>query len=36
MPFVGCVHTVTLDNGKEFSQHEELSTALKTKVYFAF
>ncbi|MBE8215857.1 MAG: IS30 family transposase [Endozoicomonadaceae bacterium] len=27
--------TITFDNGKEFSQHEVLSKALKIKCYFA-
>ena len=29
------VHTITCDNGKEFSKHEEVAKALDTKVYFA-
>lgn len=29
------VHTVTLDNGKEFSQHKRLSETLGAEVYFA-
>jgi IS30 family transposase len=28
-------HTITFDNGKEFSRHEKISTRLKTKIYFA-
>jgi IS30 family transposase len=28
-------HTVTLDNGREFSHHEQLSAALGCKIYFA-
>jgi len=29
------VRTITCDNGKEFSKHEEVAKALDTKVYFA-
>jgi IS30 family transposase len=29
------VHTITFDNGKEFSNHEELAKKLNTKIYFA-
>lgn len=29
------VHTLTKDNGKEFSQHQKVAQALKTNVYFA-
>lgn len=28
-------HTVTLDNGKEFAEHEEIAAALKVDIYFA-
>jgi transposase, IS30 family len=28
-------HTITFDNGKEFSQHEEMSRKLKSDIYFA-
>lgn len=34
-PIAEMVHTVTLDNGKEFSLHEELASALNADVYFA-
>jgi IS30 family transposase len=34
-PFMGHVHTITADNGKEFAWHEEIAKQLKTKVYFA-
>jgi len=34
-PLIGRVHTITADNGKEFSWHEKFADALKTKVYFA-
>jgi IS30 family transposase len=29
------VHTITCDNGKEFTDHERIAEALKAKVYFA-
>ena len=29
------VHTITFDNGKEFSQHERISDFLTAKCYFA-
>ncbi len=29
------VHTITFDNGKEFSHHEKIAKLLNTKVYFA-
>ena len=35
LPFVDVVHTVTLDNGKEFSHHKILSDTLGAEVYFA-
>jgi IS30 family transposase len=28
-------HTVTLDNGKEFAEHEKIAAALKADIYFA-
>ncbi|MDP0562459.1 MAG: IS30 family transposase [Candidatus Endonucleobacter sp. (ex Gigantidas childressi)] len=34
-PFKGIVHTITADNGKEFSYHERISQALSAEVYFA-
>jgi len=34
-PLIDFVHTITLDNGKEFSQHEMLSKVLDANVYFA-
>lgn len=34
-PFKGALYTITADNGKEFSHHEEMTKALKAKVYFA-
>ena len=29
------VHTITFDNGKEFSRHEDVAKQLKAKIYFA-
>lgn len=34
-PFKDVVHTITADNGKEFSYHEKISKALSADVYFA-
>ena len=34
-PFKDLVHTITADNGKEFSYHEEISEKLAADVYFA-
>ncbi|MDP0561545.1 MAG: IS30 family transposase [Candidatus Endonucleobacter sp. (ex Gigantidas childressi)] len=34
-PFKDIVHTITADNGKEFSYHEKISQALSAEVYFA-
>jgi IS30 family transposase len=34
-PFKGAVLTITADNGKEFAYHEQMTKALKAKVYFA-
>ena len=35
LPIADLVHTVTLDNGKEFSSHEIMATMLDAKIYFA-
>lgn len=35
LPIANLVHTITLDNGKEFSLHEWLATVLDATVYFA-
>lgn len=35
LPLADFVHTVTLDNGKEFSRHETMSKVLEANVYFA-
>lgn len=32
---VDCRHTVTLDNGREFSHHEQVSSSLGCAIYFA-
>ncbi len=29
------VHTVTVDNGKEFCEHEQIAAALHARIYFA-
>lgn len=34
-PFRQWVHTITVDNGKEFAQHAVIAKQLKTRVYFA-
>lgn len=34
-PYKDHVHTITADNGKEFSGHEKISKALDAEVYFA-
>jgi len=34
-PVQDVVHTLTLDNGKEFAMHERIAASLKAKVYFA-
>lgn len=34
-PFRNQIHTITADNGKEFSFHEEIASKLKVFVYFA-
>jgi len=35
LPLKGSVYTITLDNGKEFAQHERIAQALGADVYFA-
>ena len=35
LPIADLVHTVTLDNGREFSLHEVMAALLKASVYFA-
>ena len=34
-PFAASVHTLTTDNGKEFTEHERIATALNADFYFA-
>lgn len=34
-PFAKMAHTLTIDNGKEFAQHERIATELKLSYYFA-
>lgn len=35
LPFKEQIHTITVDNGKEFAQHKKIAAALDTDVYFA-
>ena len=34
-PLAAKVHTITVDNGKEFCEHEQIAVALKARIYFA-
>jgi IS30 family transposase len=34
-PLAAKVHTVTVDNGKEFCEHEQIAAALHARIYFA-
>jgi IS30 family transposase len=34
-PLAARVHTITVDNGKEFCDHEQIAAALQTRIYFA-
>ena len=34
-PLAARVHTITVDNGKEFCEHEQIATGLQARVYFA-
>ena len=34
-PHMDKCHTITLDNGKEFAEHEKVAAALKADIYFA-
>lgn len=34
-PYSGRVHTVTFDNGKEFSEHERISVLFDASIFFA-
>lgn len=34
-PYKGVVYTITADNGKEFSSHEDMTKALGAQVFFA-
>ena len=34
-PLAAKVHTITLDNGKEFCEHEGIAAGLKIRIYFA-
>ena len=35
LPFKGYLHTLTLDNGREFAHHEKVSEALGINIFFA-
>ena len=35
LPYENAIHTLTLDNGKEFADHAEVTQKLGTEVYFA-
>ena len=35
LPFKGYLHTLTLDNGREFAHHEKVSEALDINIFFA-
>jgi len=35
LPFKEQIHTITVDNGKEFAQHQKIANALDTHIYFA-
>ncbi len=34
-PLAAQVHTITVDNGKEFCEHEQIAAALHARIYFA-
>lgn len=34
-PLAAKVHTITVDNGKEFCEHELIATSLQARIYFA-
>jgi IS30 family transposase len=34
-PLKALVHTITVDNGKEFCEHEAIAAALQARIYFA-
>lgn len=34
-PCLDLVHTITVDNGSEFSHHQQIAKALQTRIYFA-
>jgi IS30 family transposase len=35
LPCADLVHTITVDNGKEFCEHQAIAKALQTRIYFA-
>lgn len=34
-PLAARVHTITVDNGKEFCEHEQIASGLQARIYFA-
>jgi IS30 family transposase len=34
-PYTDRVHTITYDNGREFTDHEGMASDLETRIYFA-
>jgi len=34
-PLAAKVHTITVDNGKEFCEHQLIATGLQARIYFA-
>ena len=34
-PLAAKVHTITVDNGKEFCEHEQIAAGLQARIYFA-
>ena len=34
-PLAAKVHTITVDNGKEFCEHQQIAAGLKARIYFA-
>lgn len=34
-PLAALVHTITIDNGKEFCEHEQIAAGLQARIYFA-
>ena len=34
-PYINWVHTMTYDNGRESSDHEDMASELESRIYFA-